>query len=907
MKFNPESTLFLIDGSHFLYRAYYGLPPLHTKKGEPVQAVFAFARILKKIINEYSPQYMILVWDSPGKTKRQEIYTEYKATRQPPPSDLFTQKKRIQEFADIVGIFQLSKEGVEADDLIASLSKKFEQQMSVVILSSDKDLGQLLQKNVFLLDTFKEKIYNKSTFEEKIGFPVEHLPLFYGLVGDSSDNIPGVSGIGKKSAEDLAKKYSSMQDLYAHLDEIESKRVKNALISDKKNAFLSEALFLLDIEPISTAKEELRFDVNNWQKAKDFFKELNFTSFLKDESAYDEAMADAHASRNAPKKELWKKYNFKTIQTEEDFDALIRKLENMPFFAFDTETTGYHPLETELVGVSFCYEVGSAFYVPCGHVTLEKQIKLNHLISRIKPILENEKIGKVAHNAKYDILVLSQYDIKVTGLICDTYIASQLVFEESIRSGLKSLSEYLFNEEMFSYEEIVQNKPVKNFSQVSLDLATIYSAADAHQTFRLKEIVEKKLEEQRLVTIYHEIEMPLMYVLISMEKAGIYCDKEKLDTLRLEVDKEIKQKEDAISGIIQNAAINLNSPAQVRSLLFETLNLPPQKKSPKGVPSTDVEVLELLQDMHPVPKFLMQYRELTKLKTTYIDALPTYISKKDKKIHTSFFQLKTATGRLSSNNPNLQNIPADMKGIAGEIRAAFLPEKDHFFIAVDYSQIELRVLAFLSKDPVLKHAFLENHDIHTETAARIFDMAFDQVHHEQRQIGKRINFSILYGLTPFGLSKDLKIPYGDAKRYIERYFQQYEKVPVWIDSVVKFAESNGYVETHWGRRRAVPNIYQKNKNLLQEAKRIAINTVAQGTAADLVKKGMIAVNDWTQKECPEVQILLQIHDELLISAPKNGIEKTAKKIQEILEGIVAWDIPLKVTARWGENWKEVSK
>jgi len=901
MKFNPENTLFLIDASHFLYRSYYGLPPLRTKTGETVQAVFAFCRTLKKIMNEYSPQYMVLVWDSPGKTKRQEIYTEYKATRQTPPSDLFSQKKRIQEFAEIIGIKQFAKEGVEADDLIATLSKKFEDEMTIIILSSDKDLGQLLQKNVFLLDTFKEKIYDKTTFEEKIGFPVEHLPLFYGLMGDASDNIPGVSGIGKKSAEELAKKYSSMQNLYDHIDEIESKRVKNALISDKKNAFLSESLFLLDIEPILIQKEELTFNVNDWQKAKDFFKELNFTSFLS--STADQGKTEI----NPEKQKLWEKYNFKTIQAQEDLDALIKKLETVPFFAFDTETTGVHALNADLVGVSFCYEIGSAFYVPCGHTTIEKQVKLPHLISKIKPILENEKLGKIAHNAKYDLLVLSNYGINVEGVICDTYIASQLVFEESIRSGLKSLSEYVFNEEMFSYDEIIKTEGVKNFSQVSLDLATLYSAADSHQTFRLKEIVEKKLEEQKLVTIYKEIELPLIHVLISMEKTGIYCDKEKLQLLNVEIEKKIKQIEDAIYGIINNSVINLNSPAQVRVLLFEVLNLPPQKKSPKGVPSTDVEVLELLQEMHPVPKLLKEYRELTKLKTTYIDALPTYISKKDNKIHTSFFQLKTATGRLSSNNPNLQNIPADMKSIGGEIRAAFLPEKDHFFIAVDYSQIELRVLAFLSQDPILMHAFLNDHDIHTETAARIFEIPFTEVHHEQRQVGKRINFSILYGLTPFGLSKDLKIPYADAKKYISTYFQQYEKVPIWMESVIKFAKEHGYVETWWGRRRAITNIYQKNKNLYEEAKRIAINTVAQGTAADLVKKGMIKVHDWAEKEMPEVKILLQIHDELLISAPKNDIENTAQKIQKMLESIVSWNVPLKVTARWGKNWKEVSK
>jgi DNA polymerase I len=901
MRFDPKNTIFLIDASNFLYRSYYGLPPMSTKKGESVQAVFSFCRTIKKIIDQYDPKYMALIWDAKGKTDRHEIYPEYKATRQKAPSDLFSQKERVLEFADLIGLVHIEQSGTEADDLIASLTKKFEiEGNQIIILSSDKDLGQLLSGSVMMLDTFKDTLTDKIAFEKKIGFPVSHLPVFYGLVGDASDNIPGVAGVGKKSAEQLAKQYGSMQEIYEHIDEITPSRVQNALKNDKENAFLSETLFTLHFPELQITKKDIYFEKEQWGNAESLFQELNFISLLKTTNKKEDAILEE-------KRAFWKKKGFHCITDQEAFKQLCNRLQKASFFAYDTETTGLNPLHTELVGISFCLTEKEVFYVPCGHTAQETQLLRDEVIQAVKPIFENETIGKIGHNMKYDALVLSQYGVLVRGLFFDTYIAAQLAFEESVRTGLKLLASHVFQEEMLTYEELVKNKKLRNFAAVSLEDATLYSGADSYEAFRLKVVLEKKLQETKQQSLYQEIEQPLIQVLIAMEKQGIFCDTTVLLDLDKEVSKEVEKLEKEISSYSENKSINLNSPQQVRTLLFDILQLPPQKKSATGAHSTDIEVLEALSALHPIVELLIQYRELAKLKSTYIESLPTFINPRDKKIHTTFAQLKTATGRLASNAPNLQNIPADPKKIGGKIREAFLPDNGNVFLSADYSQIELRILAYLSQDQNLVAAFLKNHDIHAETAARLFEVSLDQVSHEQRQIGKRINFSILYGLTPYGLSKDLKIPFQDAKIYIKKYFEQYPGVSIWVEQVIAFTHEHGFVESFWGRRRAIPNIYQKNKTLYEEARRIAINTVAQGTAADLVKKGMIAVHHWAEKENPDTKIVLQIHDELLISVPNDQTNAVETIVSDILESAVSWNVPLKVTTRIGKNWKEVTK
>jgi DNA polymerase-1 len=909
VKFDVKNTLFLIDGSSFLYRAYYGLKPMHTPAGIPVQAVFSFCRMIKKLVDTYTPQHMVLVWDSKGKTTRHAIFPEYKATRQAPPSDLFEQKKYIVEFAELIQLHQVEKPGIEADDLMYSLAVEWlenkQEEKTVVFITLDKDMGQALTlgKNVYLLDAFKEIIFDRAAIEEKNSFPVEQLPLYFALLGDASDNIPGVKGIGKKTAEDLVKQFDSLQDMYDHLDEIKKPGVKTALLTYKDNAFLSYDLFLLQYNAVQLTQKELAFDGSQWNNARPLFEALNFKSLLATAGhTKQEQVQNVQA-----KIDFWKIRSLITIATEQQLDELCSYLKTKGVFAVDTETTGVRALEVSLVGISFCADNEKAYYIPCGHQTDEVQLPREYVLAQLKPLLEDAQYKKYLHNTKYDQLVLSSHGIELQGIVLDTLIAANLIVKEWQSASLKNLSHYFFNEEMLTYDDVVKTHKYKDFSYVPLSLATLYAAADALQTFKLVAVLQEAFKtEPTLKKLYDIIEHPLMHVLYAMEKRGIYLDITHLSELDKQVVNDLTGIEKHIGELVEEKTINLSSPKQVENLLFYVLKLPPQKKSPKGAFSTDYEVLKVLAELHPVPALIIKHRELIKLKNTYIDALPGYVNKKTNHIHTTFSQTTAATGRLASSHPNLQNIPADSSGYGIEVRAAFEAEQGTLFVSADYSQIELRVLAYLSQDKNLIEAFLKGHDIHTETAARLFDVALEQVTNEQRQLGKRINFSILYGLTPYGLSKDLNISFKDAKKYIDRYFEQYPQVSAWMKSVLESTTKHGYVETLWGRRRYIPAIHEKNRNLYEEACRIAINTVAQGTAAEIMKLGMIAVDGKLQAHYKNAAILLQIHDELIVSAPQEQVIEIEKMLKVTLESVVQWNVPLVVETCSGRNWKEVT-
>ncbi len=904
MKIDPKKTVFLIDGSSFLYRAYYSLKPMHTAQGEAIQAVYGFCRMIKKLLKTFKPEYIALVWDSKGKTTRHEIYTEYKATRQAAPSDMFDQKEHILEFADMIGLTQLAEPGVEADDIMYSLAKDFSKEgFTSVFVTLDKDMGQAITDKVILFDPFKYQFIDKAAFEEKMGFPVEKMPFYFAMLGDVSDNIPGVRGIGKKTAQDLVNQFDSLEDMYANLHKIKKARIENALIKNKDNAFLSRKLFLLQYKPTGLNEHDVSFNVKNWVKARPLFEKLNFKSLLKDLGVTKEMRADLIQE----KINYWKKYNFKSVITRKELDDLVALLKEKKVFAFDTETNGLKPLQVDLVGMSFCVEEGTAYYVPCGHKTNEQQLERAEVLEALRDVFEDPQYKIYMHNANYDQLVLSGCGIEVTGLALDTLVASSLVIKDWQRPGLKSMSVYYFDEQMLSYQDVVKHFKYKDFSYVPIELATIYSATDAHQTLRLGIALEEELKKEGMRTLYDTIEHPLVFVLYKMERKGIGFDKKVIKEIDVVVTKAIAKIENDIQMMIgEGGSINLNSPRQVERLLFEVLELPPQKKSAKGTGySTDQEVLRILADMHAIPALILKYRELAKLKSTYIDALPAYINPKTGRIHTTFRQTGVATGRLASSDPNLQNIPAS--GVGLQVRHAFKPVKNNVFISADYSQIELRVLAHLSQDANLIHAFLQGHDIHAETASRLFDVTLDNVTHEQRQIGKRINFSILYGLTPYGLSKDLGISFKDAKQYIDKYFAQYPKVSEWMEKVIAFTKEHGYIQTLWGRRRYVPGIYEDNKTLYDEACRVAINTVAQGTASEIMKQGMINLEDAFERQQLDAYMLLQIHDELLISVPGSEKDKTEKLIINTLESVVDWKIPLVVKTRSGADWFEVSK
>jgi len=882
------------------------MKPLHSPTGEPVQAVFGFARMLKKLIDTFSPQYMALVWDSKGKTTRHELYPAYKATRQAAPTDIFDQKKHIVELADLIGLRQVAQTGIEADDIMYSIAREQTHESdSVVFVTSDKDMGQALSEKIFMYDTFKDTLFDAQAFGKKMGFPAERLPLYYGLVGDASDNIPGVKGIGKKGATELAEQFSTMEELYAHLDKVKAGRMRTALGEYKENAFLSRDLFLLQYHKTDLTKKEFDFNPEHWARAQSLFEKLNFKSLLDNKTRTEEKTVEQKI------KDL-SKYDFKLIVTEPELEKFCAKLASAKVFAFDTETMGLSPLQDRCIGISFCLQEGTAYYVPFGHqVTMfEQQLSEKQVVSALKSVLQNHTHTKYVHNVKFDQLALHAIGIELAGATFDTMIAANLLSQGWQRAGLKFLSEHYFKEQMLTFDEMVTTYKLPNFSYVPLDKAVLYACFDAHQTFKLQLVLAQELKKDSLLdALFTDIEMPLVPILASMEIAGIYLDLAELKKLGTLVSKALIDIEDAILQALgdKHANINLNSPAQVSTLLFEDLKLPVQKKSAKKTYSTDQEVLKSLAALHPVPGMIIQYRELNKLKTTYIDALPTYINPKTGKIHTSYNQIAVATGRLSSSDPNLQNIPTDGTKFGMEIRSCFKPDTDCLFLSADYSQIELRVLAKLSGDTQITNAFLHDHDIHAETAAYLFEVDLNAVTHEQRQMGKRINFSILYGLTPYGLSKDVDISLKDAKTYIEKYFAQHAAVSTWMDSVIDFAKKHGYVQTLWGRRRYVPGIYEDNQILYREARRAAINTVAQGTAAEVVKKGMIAVYAQLAQQKLGAKIILQIHDELVLNVPKDELEQTEALVKSALEGVVDWPVPLKVTMRSGANWGLVTK
>ncbi len=945
MKTNQTDKIYLIDGSSFLYRAFYGLQPMHTTSGAQIHAVFGFCRMLKKLLDQSQPKYIMLVWDSRGRTERHELYPEYKSTRQIVPSELMQQKDKIMIFADLIGLQQIAQVGIEADDIIYSLAQDYSQTgHEVVVVSSDKDLYQLVRDpKIIVLDLFKNITIDKLKFQDLYNFPVEKLAFFYALVGDTSDNIPGVRGIGKQGAQLLVNQFEDLDDLYNNLDQVASMRAKTALGTYESDAYLSLQLFSLKYYSFNVPASELRFNVQDWIKARDFFAELDFKSLLKDLPAV------IGLDEQVPYFADTKKYKFETVLTAQQLTELCEKLSNCQAFAVDTETLGLDPFNDDIVGISLCLEPGIAYYIPFGHIesqpepisgALESQDDINIgskssqlsflnnnnffpgdtknnnlqlarklVLDSLRVFLEDPKYQKYLHNAKFDQLVFWSAGINLTGITFDTMLAASLVSENSRRVGLKYLSEYYLGDVMLTYEQVVTDQKLTSFAQVPLKLATKYAAADAHQVLLLQKILAQELQAKNLTKAFTEIEMPVSQVLFEMECAGVYLDCTELAKLGLEVDRKIEQVKVKLQALVELAPdFNFNAPRQIEELLFQKLNLPAQKKNSKtGSYSTDQEVLVELAKIHAVPGLILQYRELSKLKNTYIDKLPETINPKTGKIHTSFSQVIAATGRLASSNPNLQNIPADGDGLGLQVRAAFKPDSGYIFLAADYSQIELRVLAQLSGDQHLIQAFRDNLDIHAQTAAKIFGVELAAVTKDQRQLGKKINFSVLYGLTAFGLAKDLNLNLADAKNYIATYFAQYPGVSTWMDQVVAETEKLGYVETLWGRRRYIPEIYEKNKNLYNLGRRLAINTKVQGTAAEIVKLGMLAVDTQLKQAGLGAKILLQIHDELLIMVPAQELQATAALVKAALEGVVAWQIPLEVNLKTGSDWAQVTK
>lgn len=899
---SKNKTLFIFDGSSFLYRAYYAIKPLHTTQGIPIQAVYGFCKMIKKLATQFDIKHAVLVWDSKGKTTRHDIFPEYKATRQATPTDLHSQKEYIQEFAQLIGLTQLAQPGLEADDLMYSLAKQeATQEQDVVIVSSDKDMAQVLtQEHIKIYDAFKDEFVTRQKAEQKFEIPIEKLPFYFALIGDSSDNIPGVKGVGPKTAVGIVKTFASLDDLYANIDKAGTKRIQELLLLHKDNAYLSEKLFTLHSYPVPHSQDGFHFDIAQFSQALPLFEKLEMKSLIKAAQSESGATPSVQVT-------LHEKYNFVCVQDVHTLKQIAQEIKNVGHVAIDTETKSCNTLEDICVGLSLCHTVGTAWYIPIRHTTGQTQIPEQEVIDILKPIFADPNIKKFMHHAQFDELVLAQLGTPVTNVSFDTLIAASLLLPDWQKKGLKELSSTLLEEPMLHYEDVVQAKFYSSFEQVPVEVATPYAAADAHQTLRLYYLFNKQLESEKLNTVFETIEMPVHEILIAMQQRGILCDSHILQSAVQEVSKEITNLQTQIYDL-SGKEINVNSPTQVEELLFTTLKLPPQKKSGKRTGySTDAEVLKTLATMHPVPGLILQCRELLKLKNTYLEGLPEYINPKTGKIHSSFNQTLVTTGRLSSSNPNLQNIPAGSSKYAALVRQSFYATPGYTFIAADYAQIELKILAHFSQDKNLLYAFNHGADIHKETASKIFNVHPEFVSPTQRNIGKRINFSILYGLTPFGLSKDLGISFGDAKKYIETYFEQYPGITAWMESVVEKTKKLGYCETLFGRRRYLPGIHDKNKVVFDLARRMAINSTVQGTAAEIVKLGMIAVEKNLKQAGIDGHILLQIHDEILLEVKEEQAQKAAQIVKESLEKVLQWSVPLTVQTLTGSNWHEVSK
>lgn len=899
-RFAPESTIFIIDGSSFLYRSYYAIKPLHSKSGEPVQGVFGFCRLIKKLITTFNPQWCVVAWDSGGSAVREEIYEAYKATRDFSPSDIHAQKKRIEDFCTLIGLTQVTRSATEADDLMASIAHQARSEgLTPVLITSDKDMLQCVSDSCFVFDPFKEIVYDRTAVIDRFGFGPEKIVFYFSLIGDAVDNIPGVRGVGPKTATELVVQFSSLKELYENLDAVKRERVRELLATGREAAFLSEQLFTLQQIPLEKEVEDYRFDPNQWPSARPLFIELNFVSLIKELPG--EAPLPAYPPVSA---------RCELVTDIAQLRALCAAIENAGICAVDTETDGEHPLQCVLAGVSLSYEPGRAYYIPLAHITGEKQVDRTEAYAELRSILENPAIKKYLHNAKFDLLVLYHAGIHVHGLAGDTLIAAHLVTQDGQRIGLKALSQRYLRETMLSFGDVVTSRGYKKFTQVPLAQATDYAAADAHQTLALVPIMDQLLVRDKQEELYTTIELPLVSVLYHMEREGVLVDTAVLDAIDHEVTYEIERIKRSILALIPEkyAEINLNSPKQLEDLLFTVLGLPPVKKTAGRTGySTESSVLEELAKIHVVPGLIVQYREFFKIKSVYVDGLRAAINRETGKVHTSFSQISTATGRLASSDPNLQNIPADGSLLKTHVREAFVAPAGHLFVSADYSQIELRVAAYLSQDIELVAAFLRGEDVHARTAAGLFGVSIDLVTPEQRRVAKRINFSLLYGITPYGLARDLDVPQKVAKEYMDRYFEQYPGIKKWMDDIVEEAQAHGYVTTLWGRRRAVPGILEKNRALFEAARRIAVNTKGQGTAAELMKKAMLILEQELIARHPEARMLLQIHDELLLSAPEAQARDVEQTLKRVLETVVDWNVPLKVTTRIGKNWMEASK
>ena len=890
---SKRKTFYLVDGSSYIFRAFFGVRQLSTSKGFPTNALYGFINMLQKVIREEKPDYLVVAFDSPDKTFRHKIYPDYKANREAPPEELAKQFPYFEPLVQAYGLSSVRRPGFEADDIIGTLAKKgIQEGLEVVIVSGDKDMMQLISPNVYMLDTMKNKKFMDKEVVEKFGVQADKVVEVMGLMGDSSDHVPGVAGIGPKIAAELIQKFGSIESLYKRINEVEKKKVKEKLEHDKENAFMSRELVSIDTEmDLEFNSDLMKPGKIDSAKLKKMFEEFEFVSFL--EGMQGEVTNSLKIDRSG----------YKTILTEKSFNDLIKSLVKKKSFVFDVETTNKRPVWARMVGISFSFEEGNACYLPLVHRYLGSpdQLELKTVCEKLKPIFEDKRIKKCGHNIKYDLIVMANEGIALDGVGFDTMIASYLLNPSSRGHGLDSLTMEYFGHKNLTYKEIVGtgNREI-GFDEVEVNRATEYAAEDSDMTWRLKGKLQPQLKDSTL-KLYKEIELPLLEVLAEIELNGVYVDRKHLTELSSKIDKQLLRLEKDIY-VLADEEFNINSPKQLSVILFEKLKLPVVKKTKTGY-STDVSVLELLAAEHKLPKQILSYRQLAKLKSTYVDALPGEIFKNTGRVHTSFNQTVAATGRLSSSNPNLQNIPI-RSDMGKEIRKAFTAEGDNMLLSADYSQIELRLLAHLSKDRALKDAFDKGEDIHARTAADIFGSSLDKVDENSRRMAKAVNFGIIYGLSAFGLSRQLNISRKDAKDFIDQYFLLYSKVRDFMDNTIAEARECGYTLTMFNRRRYLPDLKSDNRQVRESAERVAINSPIQGSAADLIKVAMIRLSRNLKKMKLNSKMILQVHDELVFECPVREKKEIESLVRKEMEEACTLSVPLVVDIGWGKNWNE---
>ncbi len=902
---SDSPPLVLVDGSSYLFRAFHALPPLTNKSGEPTGAMLGVVNMLRRLLETYNPTHMAVVFDAKGKTFRNEMYADYKATRPPMPDDLRAQIEPLHNLIRAMGLPLLSVAGVEADDVIGTLSNQAsEAGRKVIISTSDKDLAQLVNEHVTLINTMSRTTLDIEGVTEKFGVPPNRIIDYLALMGDTSDNIPGVVKCGPKTAVKWLGLYDSFEGVLAHADEVKGKIGENLRAAIPTLPLSYElATIKLDVE-LDQSIEELSIAEPDKKTLRTYLERFEFKSWLNELDGNKPVKVATAPAVAAAQKVL--KRDYQVVNDSAQLENWIARIRKAGVFAFDTETTSINYMDAEIVGLSFAVEAGEAAYVPLAHdyEDAPKQLDRTATLALFKPLLESNEIRKIGQNLKYDRNVLLNYDIDLCGIEHDTMLQSYVCDAAANRHDMDELAKKYLDIQTIHFEDIAgKGKKQITFNEIDIDKAAEYAAEDADVTLQLHHVLWNTLEpEPSLRKVYREIEMPLLQVLSTVERTGVEIDAEMLATQSEELARSIGEIEE-LAYEDAGKKFNLGSAKQIGDLLYNVKEIPVIRKTPKGQPSTAEDVLEQLAADYPLPKLILKYRSLSKLKSTYTDKLPQQINGRTGRVHTSYHQAVASTGRLSSADPNLQNIP--IRTYEGRrIREAFVAPKGYKLLAADYSQIELRIMAHLSADDSLLMAFSDGLDIHSATAAEVFGTSLDDVDADGRRAAKAINFGLIYGMSAFGLARQLDIPRGDAQQYIDLYFERYPGVKIYMDSTRLNAKHQGYVETVFGRRLYLPEINSSRYQMRQYAERTAINAPMQGTAADIIKRAMISVDHWLREEKIDARVIMQVHDELVLEVAESQTDKVSKKISEIMTQAAELAVPLEVEIGLGDNWQE---